>query len=55
MLYLYLISFFLKNFLAYEKIDVRIQILKRHKVNPPYAKRLGCVFRPKVDLRVGPY
>ena len=34
MLYLHWISFFWKNFLDYEKIDVRIQILKRHKPNP---------------------
>ena len=34
MLYLYWILLFLKNFLDYEKIDVRIQILRRHKLNP---------------------
>ena len=35
MLYLYWILFFLKNFLDYENIDVRIQILKRHKLTRP--------------------
>ena len=34
MLYLYCILFSLKNFLVYEKIDVRLQILKRHKLTP---------------------
>ena len=27
--------FFLKNFLNFEKIDVKIEILKRHKLPPP--------------------
>ena len=56
MLYLYSILFFLKNF--YEKIDVRIQILKRQKLNPQYtqnSKRSSDVFRSKIDLRVEPY
>ena len=34
MLYLYCILFSLKNFLVYEKIDVRLQILKRHNLTP---------------------
>ena len=33
MFYLYWIVFLLKNVLNYEKIDVRIQILKRQKLN----------------------
>ena len=33
MLYLYWIVFFLKKFLNYEEIGVRIQILKRQKLN----------------------
>ena len=52
MLYLYWILFFLKNFLDYEKIDARIQILKCHKLNPPSPKRQIDVFRSKIDLRV---
>ena len=54
MLYLYWILFFLKNFLGYEKIDVIIQILKRHKLNPRSQKRRSDIFRTKVDLRVAP-
>ena len=54
MLYLYWILFFLKIFLDYEKIDVRIQILKRHKLNTPPQKRHSDVFRYKIDLRVAP-
>ena len=54
MLYLYWILFFLKNFLDYEKIDARIQILKRHKVIPPPPKRRSDVFRSKIDLRLAP-
>ena len=34
MLYLYWIFLFLKKFLDYGKIDVRIQISKRHKLIP---------------------
>lgn len=34
MLYLYWILFLLKNFLDYEQMDVNIQILKHHKLNP---------------------
>ena len=34
MFYLYWTLFFLKNFLNYEKIDERIQALKRHKLTP---------------------
>ena len=49
---LYCILFFLKNFLDYEKIDVRVQILKRHKLSLPPKKRLSEVFRSKFDLRV---
>ena len=52
MLYLYWILFFLKNFLDYEKIDARIQILKCHKLNPPPPKRQIDVFRSEIDLRV---
>ena len=33
-LYLYWTLLFLRKFLDYEKIDVRIQILKRHKLKP---------------------
>ena len=65
MLYLYLILFFLKNFLNCEKIDVRIQILKRHKLTnpppphpppppPPPSKRCNDVFHSKNELRVIP-
>ena len=35
MFYLYWTLFFLKNFLNYEKINERIQALKRHKLIPP--------------------
>ena len=38
MVYLYWILFFLKNFHDYGKIDVRIKILKCHKLNPPPPK-----------------
>ena len=57
MLYLYCISFFLKNFFDYEKIDVRIQILKRGKLTPirPPLKRCNDDFRSKIDLQVAPY
>ena len=55
MLSLYWILFFLIYFLDYEKIDVRIQILKPHKLNPPPPKRRSDVFRSKIDLRVAPY
>ena len=54
MLYLYWILFFLKNFLDYEKIDVRIQILRCHKLNPPSPKRPSDIFLFKVDLGVAP-
>ena len=55
MLYLYWILFFLKNFLDYENIDIRIQILKCHKLNPSPPKYRTDVFRSKIDLRVAPY
>ena len=55
MLYLYWILYFLKNFLDYEKINVRIKILKRHKLNPPPPKCCSVVFCSKIDLRVAPY
>ena len=55
MLYLYWILFFLENFLDYEKLDVRIKILKCHKLTPPPPKRRSDVFRSKIDLRVAPY
>ena len=35
MLYLYGALLFFKNFLDYEKLGVRMQILKRHKLTPP--------------------
>ena len=56
---LYWILLFLKTFLGYEKIDVRTQILKRHKltthiigVPPPFStpKRRSDVFRSKIGL-----
>ena len=55
-LYLCLILFLLKNFLDYEKTDVRIQILKRHKLTPhPHPpKRCSDIFRSKVDEWVVP-
>ena len=53
MFYLNWISFLLKNFLDYEKINVRIQISKRHNLTPP-SKRRSDVFRSKIDLRVVP-
>ena len=52
MLWFYWILFFLKNVPDYEKIDIRIQISKRCKLNPPPRKRRSDVFRSKVDLRV---
>ena len=52
MFYFYWILFFLKNFLDYEKIDVRIQILKRQKLNPIPPKRRSDVFHSKFDLCV---
>ena len=56
MVYLYWILFSLKNFLDYEKIDVRIQVLKCHKLTrpTPHPKRHSEVFRSKIDLRVAP-
>ena len=50
MLCLYWILFFLKKFLNYEKIDVRIQILKRDKLIPYPPKRRSDGFRSKIDL-----
>ena len=51
MFYLYWILFFLD----YGKINVRIKIWKRHKLNPPSPKRRSDnIFRSKVDLRVAP-
>ena len=47
MLYLHWILFFLKDFLDYEKINIWIQTLKRHKLT-----RHSDVFRSKIDLRV---
>ena len=53
MLYLYWILFLLKNFLDYEQMDVKIQILKHHKLNPPHPpKHRSEVFRCKIDLQV---
>ena len=55
MLYLDWILFFLKNFLDYEKIDVKIQILKRHKLTLPPTlppKRRSDVCHSKIDLRM---
>ena len=55
MLYLYWILFFSKHFLDKEKIDVKIQILKRHKLTPlPLLKHRSDAFRSKIDLRVAP-
>ena len=54
MFHLYWILFLWKNFLYYGKIDVRIQILKRLKINPPLKKRRSDVFRSKIDLRETP-
>ena len=56
MVYLYWILFFLKNFLDDKKIDVRIWILKCHKLKPTHPKllkRRSDIFRSKIDLRVG--
>ena len=55
MLYLYWILFFLKKFLDYEEIDIKIQILKCHKLSPSPPKRRIDVFRSKIDLLVTPY
>ena len=41
---LYWILFFLKNFLDYEKIDVRMQILKRHKLTPLHPQNVAVTF-----------
>ena len=54
MLYLSWILFFLKNFLTYEKIEGKKQILKRHKLNLPTPKPCSDVFRSKIDLQVTP-
>ena len=54
MFHLYWILFLWKNFLDYAKIDVRIQILKRLKINPPLGKRRSGVSRSKIDLRETP-
>ena len=54
MLYMYWNLFFLKNVLDYEKIGVRVHILKRHKLNSSPPKRRSDVFRSKIDLRVAP-
>ena len=58
MLYLYWILFFLKNFMDHKKTDVRIQLLKGHKLTPTPThsppKRRSDVFRSKVDLKVVP-
>ena len=43
MLYLCWILFLLKNFLDYEKIDLRLHILKRHKLNLP-PKKVAVTF-----------
>ena len=51
---LYWILLFLKNFLDFEKIDVRIQILNRHKLNLSPQKPRSDVFRSKIDLQVAP-
>ena len=54
MLYLYWILVFLKNILDYEKVNVRIQVLKRHKLHTLPPKRRSEVFRSKIDLGVAP-
>ena len=58
MLYLYWILFFLKNFMDHKKTDVRIQLLKGHKLTPTPThsppKRRSDVFRSKIDLKVVP-
>ena len=58
MLYLYWILFFLKNFMDHKKTDVRIQLLKSHKLTPTPThsppKRRSDVFRSKIDLKVVP-
>ena len=58
MLYLYWILFFLKNFMDHKKTDVRIQLLKGHKLTPTPThsppKRRSDVFRSKIDLQVAP-
>ena len=48
MLCLYWILFFLKKFLNYEKIDVKIQILKRDKLIPSRPNRRSDGFRSKI-------
>ena len=55
-LYMYWILFFLKNFVDYEKIDVRIQILKRHKLNPQPTPKTSSQWRFsfKIGLQSGP-
>ena len=58
MLYLYWMLFFLKNFMDHKKTDVRIQLLKGHKLTPTPThsppKRRSDVFRSKIDLKVVP-
>lgn len=54
MLYLHLISVFLKNVLDYEKTGVTIQTLKRHKLNPSNPKHC-TVFCSKINLPVASY
>ena len=58
MLYLHWILFFLKNFMDHKKTDVRIQLLKGHKLTPTPThsppKRRSDVFRSKIDLKVVP-
>ena len=58
MLYLYWILFFLKNFMDHKKTDVRIQLLKGHKLTPTPThsppKRRSDVFRSKIDSKVVP-
>ena len=53
MLYLYGALLFFKNFLDYEKLGVRMQILKRHKLTPPppIPKCRSDFFCSKIDLR----
>ena len=51
---MYWILFFVKNVLDYGKVDVRLQILKRHKLNPPPPKGCSDVCRSKIGLRAAP-
>ena len=54
MLNFYWILFLVENVLDYEKIDVRIQSFKRHKLNPLTPKMSQKVFRFRINLGVAP-